>query len=209
MNGFVRQQQHGLRDCAQTFNPACTEGSRLDVMGYHDGRDIPNYWAYARNFVLQDHMFEPNASWSLPAHLFMVSEWSAALHEARRPDELRRTRPTGRRCRRTSTTRRAEPNPTPDYAWTDLTYLLHEHGVSWGYYVFKGAQPDCDDDADVSCPPVLQQARTPGIWNPLPYFDTVKDDGQLGNIQPLNELLRGRQGRHAAGRVVGRCRPAR
>ncbi len=22
-------------------------------------------------------MFEPNASWSLPAHLFMVSEWSA------------------------------------------------------------------------------------------------------------------------------------
>ena len=46
-------------------------------MGYHDAREIPNYWAYARNFVLQDHMFEPNASWSLPAHLFMVSEWSA------------------------------------------------------------------------------------------------------------------------------------
>ncbi len=22
-------------------------------------------------------MFEPNASWSLPAHLFLVSEWSA------------------------------------------------------------------------------------------------------------------------------------
>jgi phospholipase C len=35
-------------------------------MGYHDGGDIPNYWAYARAFVLQDHMLEPNASWSLP-----------------------------------------------------------------------------------------------------------------------------------------------
>ena len=46
-------------------------------MGYHTQSDIPNYWAYARNFVLQDHMFEPKASWSLPAHLFMVSEWSA------------------------------------------------------------------------------------------------------------------------------------
>ena len=47
------------------------------MMGYHDQREIPNYWTYARDFVLQDHMFEPNASWSLPAHLYMVSEWSA------------------------------------------------------------------------------------------------------------------------------------
>ena len=36
-------------------------------MGYHDGGEIPNYWTYAQDFVLQDHMFEPNASWSLPA----------------------------------------------------------------------------------------------------------------------------------------------
>jgi phospholipase C len=48
-----------------------------DVLGYHAGRDIPNYWAYARNFVLQDHLFEPNSSWSQPQHLSMVSEWSA------------------------------------------------------------------------------------------------------------------------------------
>ena len=48
-----------------------------DVMGYHDAREIPNYWTYAHDYVLQDHMFEPNASWSLPAHLFTVSEWSA------------------------------------------------------------------------------------------------------------------------------------
>ena len=51
-------------------------------MGYHDERDLPNYWAYASNFVLQDHMFEPNASWSLPAHLFLVSGWSASCTTA-------------------------------------------------------------------------------------------------------------------------------
>ena len=50
---------------------------RVDVMGYHDGNEIPNYWRYARDYVLQDRLFEPNASWSLPQHLFMVSEWSA------------------------------------------------------------------------------------------------------------------------------------
>src|SRR5205085_1787542 len=40
-------------------------------------KDIPNYWAYADHFVLQDHMFESVDSWSLPSHLSMVSGWSA------------------------------------------------------------------------------------------------------------------------------------
>src|SRR6478609_5740453 len=190
MDGFIGQAEFGRRTgCVKNPNdPVCVAaGGGREDMGYKDARDIPNYWAYARNFVLQDHMFEPNASWSLPAHLFMVSEWSARC--TRRDDPMSCVNasdkpalppdfhhPPGR------------PNPRPDYAWTDLTYLLHKHGVSWGYYVFRGAQPDCDDDADISCPPVLQRARTPGIWNPLPYFDTVKDDGQLGNIQPLKNF---------------------
>ena len=80
------------RRVAALKQPACTQpdAPRLliagaphrDVMGYHDAREIPNYWAYARHFVLQDHMFEPDASWSLPAHLFMVSEWSARCRRA-------------------------------------------------------------------------------------------------------------------------------
>ena len=47
-------------------------------MGYHTEAELPVYWAYARNFVLQDHMFEAIRSWSLPAHLYMVSEWAAS-----------------------------------------------------------------------------------------------------------------------------------
>jgi phospholipase C len=77
---------------------------------------------------------------------------------------------------------------TPDYAWTDLTYLLHAHRVSWGYYVFAGGEPDCVDDEVVSCSAPAQNAATPGIWNPLPYFDTVRQDGQLGNIQSLSNF---------------------
>ena len=46
-------------------------------MGYHDAREIPNYWAYAKDYVLQDRMFESVASWSLPAHLYLVSGWPA------------------------------------------------------------------------------------------------------------------------------------
>jgi phospholipase C len=143
-------------------------------MGYHDAREIPNYWTYAQDFVLQDHMFEPNASWSLPEHLFMVSEWSArcsvagdpmsCINELQNPGQVR-----------------------PTYAWTDLTYLLHKNNVSWKYYVAQGTQPDCEDD-QATCAAVPQKVGTPEIWNPLPWFTTVKQDGQLGNIQTIGNL---------------------
>jgi phospholipase C len=40
----------------------------------------------------------------------------------------------------------------------------------------------------MSCSPRRQRSRTPGIWNPLPYFDTVHQDGQAGNIQSLSNF---------------------
>jgi phospholipase C len=192
MNGFIIQQTTARTGCEQLFDPACGRGGSLgrpDVMGYHDGADIPNYWAYAKNFVLQDHMFQSDASWSLPSHLYMVSEWSARC----------RTPGVAMSCVNNDqfpgdppdfqihNLRIADPI-TPDYAWTDLTYLLHRAGVSWGYYVFDGTEPDCEDDAALSCQPVSQGPKTPGIWNPLPYFSTVQQDKQLSNIQSLQNF---------------------
>ena len=34
-------------------------------------------WTYAHDFILNDHMFEAVDSWSLPSHLYLVSNWSA------------------------------------------------------------------------------------------------------------------------------------
>jgi phospholipase C len=192
MDGFIRQQAQARAGCEQLFNPACGRGrtgGRPDVMGYHDGADIPNYWTYARDFVLDDHMFQSDDSWSLPAHLYMVSAWSAfcpsadpmsCVNDNRRPAlppdfqraDLRIAQPT-----------------IPNYAWTDLTFLLHKYNVSWAYYVFKGNEPDCEDDAALSCAPVRQGPRTPGIWNPLPYFEDVRQDGQLDNVQSLSSFF--------------------
>jgi len=190
MDGFVAEQQKGMIGCDQTFNPACGNGGGApDVMGYHDGADIPNYWTYARDFVLQDHMFESNLSWSLPAHLYMVSEWSARCSVQGDPMS----------CRNAVQDPQDPPDylsrlgvrnaNDPNYAWTDLTWLLHKYGVSWAYYVFKGTEPDCDDDAAMSCAPVSQSAQTPGIWNPLPYFTDVQEDDQLGNIKSLSDFF--------------------
>jgi hypothetical protein len=80
------------------------------------------------------------------------------------------------------------PGPTTHYAWTDLTFLLHKNAVSWAYYISNGFEPDCEDDA-ASCPGKIQNVYVPGIWNPLPNFDTVRQDGQLGNIQVTANFL--------------------
>jgi phospholipase C len=187
MDGFIGQAQSGARGCLDVTNPACTNSAQPDVMGYHTAGDIPNYWTYARDFVLQDQMFEPNASWSLPEHLFQVSEWSAACTQHDNPASC--TNAVQNPGTRPPAAGNLRPNvPSPIYAWTDLTYLLHKDNVSWGYYVVAGTEPDCENDATVSCAPVRQNAVTPGIWNPLPYFDTVKADGQLGNVQSVDNF---------------------
>ena len=80
MDGFIGQAELGRTSyCKKHFDdPRCSfMPGKPDVMGYHDWREIPNYWDYASNFVLQDHMFESDSSWSLPQHLYMVSGWSA------------------------------------------------------------------------------------------------------------------------------------
>jgi phospholipase C len=182
MNGFVAQAEGAEQSCANLANPWCRKHGRIDVMGYHDAREIPNYWDYASNYVLQDHMFEPNASWSLPAHLFMVSEWSAkctTTNPSSCTNELQRPGLTPDFTR---------GGPPPIYAWTDLTYLLHRDGVSWRYYITKGTEPDCRTGV-VRCADFLQDPETPGIWNPLPYFVTVKQDHQLRNVTSLHHYF--------------------
>jgi len=39
------------------------------------------------------------------------------------------------------------------------------------------------------CKQIAQDAKTPGIWNPLPWFDTVRQDGQVANVAPFEDFL--------------------
>ena len=261
MNGFVRTAVLDTnRGCALAVPtpPVCLPSGPADVMGYHDAREIPNYWAYAKNFALDDHMFEPVASWSLPAHLYLVSGWSARCTSARPnscvndPSQVMAPLPVAflaclkshglsprdlRRRALLSPARRKELdaciaalNPAQRqrvlglavaggggegqtltrYSWTDLTYLLHAHQVSWAYYVQSGVQPDCNDNPDQSaagCAPVSQGASTPSIWNPLPSFTDVKADGQQGNVRNLSAFYQDAAVRQPARRLVDSAFP--
>jgi phospholipase C len=240
MDGFVAQSETpGGRGCGG-FSGVCDSSSPSDVMGYHDAREIPNYWAYAKHFVLDDHMFESDASWSLPSHLYLVSEWSARCRVKGDPmscvnndnlggfnirqiaaargllrrdsysrclrSHLERIAVSGRALRAlrrairdaegqcTSLNARAKARLNQEtvgdynYAWTDITYLLHKHGVTWGYFITPGGQPDCDTGV-ANCGAAPISPGTPNIWNVLPSFTDVRQDGQLGDIQPTSRFL--------------------
>ena len=180
MDGFIAQARAGHTACRNLNQPGCTFAHPQSVLSYHDNREIPNYWAYARHFVLQDHMFESILSWSLPEHLMAVSEWSATCktHDPMSctNDNVIPYTPHLAKTRRI-------------FSWTDLTYLMYRYGVSWRYYVEAGRAPDCADDAAVACAQPTQRASLPGIWNPLPRFVTVRKDHQLGNIHPVGRFL--------------------
>ena len=180
MDGFIAQQEAILKHCKCVSRPAD------DAVGFHTGAEIPNYWTYARDFVLQDHMFQPDFSWSLPAHLYLVSLWSAHCTIMGDP----------RSC--TSSVDNPGPPPgwgrhptstPPNYAWTDLTYLLFKHHVGWRYYIFRGIEPDCESDLALTCAPRTQGPQTSPVWSPLPWFTTVRKDHQLGNVESLNAFF--------------------
>ncbi|MCL5005571.1 MAG: alkaline phosphatase family protein [Acidobacteria bacterium] len=195
MNGFIGEVQaaggFGLYPLgwARQYCQHPTDPKESDpVMGYHDGSDIPNYWAYAKNFVLQDHMFESIHSWSFPSHLFLVSAWSATCGQTNNPMSCVSTlMPPDRTLK----------NPTP-FAWTDITYLLHKYHVSWVYYLDHGALPPPSGvprrvAGRFRMPRAHPKAEeavkgVPVIWNILPGFTDVHQDNQLANIEDLSRF---------------------
>ena len=191
MNGFVRAFRIKGNGCEKDpTEPPCQktssgpEGARTpDLMGYHTAREIPNYWAYAETYTLHDRMFAPTDSWTLPAHLFLVSGWSAKCpvpddpmacvsdqrNPGRRPGlETKNWTPDG-----------GEPLP---YIWADITWLLYRAGVSWGYFVGPGSciVAPCQD---------FEATETRAVQNPLPGFRTVDVTGQLDNVLPNTDFI--------------------
>ena len=138
----------------------------IDVMGYHDGKDLPNYWSYAGNYVLFDHFYESVTSWSLPSHLAMFSGWAAKCTQINPPNV--------NSCSSTFGGDFWNPQKSSDaipYLWTDITYLLYQHGITWLAYLDGGLGGPIGPPANA----------VQGIWIPLGGFETVNDDGQYLN----------------------------
>ena len=176
MDGFVRTVVDSPLYCADHRGPSrCRDylgpQGQPDVMSYHTAKEIPNYWRYAKTYVLQDRMFAPADSWTLPAHLFLVSAWAARCSNAHDPMSCVSNLELVEQFQ----TMRSHED-VPIWAWTDITYLLWEQGVEWGYYVG-------DDTCFFDPCPDQGGRRTVSQQNPLPWFTTIRETGQMDRIQ--------------------------
>jgi phospholipase C len=179
MDGFLYAlwrrclEEKGGTGCIRKPNPDVVP----DVMSYHDRREIPNYWKYADEFVLQDRMFAPTDSWTLPSHLYLVSGWSADCDDPYDPMSCRTELdfPDGLGGR-------PEYLWEPVFAWTDITWLLQKHDVSWAYYA---GDVICTKDNMDEC----FERGTRRQQNVLAYFTDVHQTEQLDHIQSHDDFF--------------------
>src|ERR1700729_60594 len=132
-------------------------------MADHDGTDIPNYWSYPSNFVLLEHFYESIESWSLPAHFELVSGWAAQCSQSQPPNV--------NTCKDNWTGKIWGSNDPEPALWTDITYLLFQNGITWAAYLDGGIGQ------------AHSHTSVPATWDPLPGFETVQEDGQVGNAE--------------------------
>jgi phospholipase C len=157
--------QGGAHNWANALN--CIDGGLMDgfiagsgqkpgdVMGWHDYRELSNYWNYAQLYVLQDRLFESITSYSLPAHLYMLAAQSGGYIG----------------------TGQAYPQ---SFAFNEITQLLGSGKIDWRYYVNRGKTAGAADGGVAN---VDSDETTYTFWNPLPAFPAVKNDPtQFGRL---------------------------
>ncbi len=186
MDKFIIDSESKDRGCVGQM-PQCSPAAPSDVMGFHNGADIPNYWNYARSFVLNDHMFEPVISYSLPSHLYMVSAWSAKCKVHTDPmtcvNDPAKKKPSSGGV--------ATNLGLVSSGWTDITYLLDHHHVSWKYYVANTTPPYryCVKHFKKCVQEEIKGNITAFIWNTLPLSADVQADHQVGNVQTVSHFF--------------------
>jgi phospholipase C len=166
MDGFLVEQTTANFKCPRN-DPGCAGirdgAARHDAVGYHTADEIPNYWSYAENFVLQDQLYESVRSQSWPSHLYLTSEWAAKCTDYTKAS--------------TCTTQPEANKPIAgQIPWVNLFQLLDTHNVSWKYYLGEGLEPDCED-GEMTCDPQVQAPAVASIWNPPPFFAWVQAKG--------------------------------
>jgi phospholipase C len=121
-------------------------------MGWHDWREIPNYWTYASQFVLQDHFFAASLGFTLPNRLFGLTGQSGGLTDTRRPGST-------------------------DFNFPSILDSLDAAKIDWTYYVTTERVIDpADGQVALSLDAPSRLPSDFSYFNPLPAFREVKSD---------------------------------
>ena len=150
MDGFIGQAESGRKGCLNSHGPGMYEFVCAGCDGlshrqrYPELLDLCQGFRAAGSHVRARRLLEPAGS-PVPG-VRMVGE----MHPAQQSFELRQRhswldglKAAGHAPAIYGGATRNERRSTPGRIWT---YLLHRSGVSWGYYVVSGTEPDCRND---------------------------------------------------------------
>lgn len=162
------QVAHAAYDNGRMDGFVWAEGS-VYTMAYLDGRDIPNYWAYARHYTLCDRFFSSLNGPSLPNHVYIVAAQSGGL-----------TNNVG-----SVAALKAALDDPDGFSFASMVNLLSKTNLSWKYYVETRPVPPGLKNRNYQTYP---DPKHFSLWNPLVGFKAIRDNpSRMAHLVDLKE----------------------
>ncbi|HLW83356.1 MAG TPA: alkaline phosphatase family protein [Candidatus Acidoferrales bacterium] len=161
-------------------------GAPLAYTQLHEA-DIPNYWAYAQNFVLADNMFSSLEGPSFPNHLYTVGAQSAGA--VNNPNSSNNN--WGCDSPASTTVETIDTDGTKDFVYPcfdfqTLTDSLTTAGISWKYY----APGEGQSGYIWSALDAVRHIRLGQLWTTNVLSDQqFVADAQSGNLPAVSWLV--------------------
>jgi len=166
--------------------PPCGENGDLLCLSQYQQSDLPNYWSYASQFVLADHMFSSLRGPSFPNHLYTIAAQSGgAIGIPTDPSTWGCDSAAGTTVEVLSPTG-VITNPFPCFDFQTLADTLQAAGISWRYYAPTAGQ----DGYAWSALDAISHIRNGPLWatNVIPDTQFVTD-AQNGNLPAVSWLV--------------------
>lgn len=174
-------------DCAIT----AIDGGKMDGFDLINGglsaytqaseQQIPNYWQYARHFVLADRYFTSVHGPSLPNHLFTLAAQSGGVIDnvsSNGGGVACDGTPTGTVTVIDANGNRTEQSPCFDF--TTLADLLDDAGLSWKYYIDDG----------ISTFQLIRHIRNSPMWaNAQHTSKQFLEEAQSGQLPSMSWVI--------------------
>lgn len=197
----VRDMGHNWSDAVTAIDGGKMDKFDLVALGNVNGdymscsqlqqTDIPNYWTYAKNFVLADHMFSSLKGPSFPNHLYTVAadDDDGVISNPSNPNQEAGSwgcdAPEGTVVQVMNTEGQVS-NEAPCFTATTLADLLESAGISWSYY----APAEGESGYIWSTLDSFSQIRNTDLWTEhvLPYTQFATDAAS-GNLPAVSWVV--------------------
>jgi phospholipase C len=161
-------------------------------------QDIPNYWQYAKTFVLADHMFSSAHTDSFPNHLYTVGATSDGVINIPYPGPTNKSADNsfswGCDAPSDTTVQQVDADDNVDavfpcFDFPVLPQSLSNIGVTWKYY----AVPEDTEGYNFSTLDAIDSIRNGPLWSSNVVADTTFiSDALTGNLPAVTWLTTGR-----------------